>query len=175
VSPHLAKRQGYYRIFLPESHLTSAELIPVLFTIHGGGFVRGRPDETDKWNHTMANQHKMIVIGLDYYKAPVSRFPAPIHDIEAVVLAALADPSLPIDQERVGIGGFSAGGNLALAASLLPGLKGKIKAVLPAYPPVDTTMQRDEKARTRRYKPSLVRTLHSPPPTQLLTTCNAFP
>lgn len=52
-------------------------------------------------------------------------------------MPVLANPSLPIDPAKVAIGGFSAGGNLALGASQLPRLQGRIEAALVFYPIAD--------------------------------------
>ena len=81
--------------------------------------------------------------------------------MEQLLLAALADASLPIDPGRVATLGFSAGGNLALSVTMLPSLRGgpggrgRIHAAVPLYPVLDFTVPRAAKALTRRYKPGL--------------------
>lgn len=111
-------------IFFPSSYdQTSPATLPTLFTIHGGGFCIGTSRDDDEWNRAFADAHRVLVVALNYAKAPLAAFPAAPRDVEALVLAALADASLPIDRGRTAILGFSAGGNLALAASQLPGLR----------------------------------------------------
>lgn len=68
----------------------------------------------------------MLVVSLGYLKAPLYLYPTLIYDIAALVNAVFSDSSLPIDLEetKVVIISFSVGGNLALCASPLPGLKG---------------------------------------------------
>lgn len=79
----------------------------------------------------------MLVVSLNYRKAPLHPFPTAPYDVAAVAKAVLEDELLPIDKSRVAIGGFSAGGNLALSATQLPGLKGIVKAAVAYYPVVD--------------------------------------
>jgi acetyl esterase/lipase len=99
-----------------------------------------------------AKRTGMLVVSLDYSKAPTSPFPTAVYDIATVAEAVLADASLPIDKTRVSIGGFSAGANLALCASQLPHLKGRIKAALTFYPIVDWGHPPHVKLERRPYK-----------------------
>ncbi|TDZ28484.1 Arylesterase [Colletotrichum spinosum] len=144
------------RIFYPKCYdKESKEKLPVLFTIHGGGFVLGTPDDNDDWNATYATQNHSIVIGLNYAKAPGNPFPKPIYDCEQLFLAALGDESLPLDKTRIALAGWSAGGNLCLAVSQLESVRKHITAIVPLYPCADLSLEAEEKAKTRRYKPDL--------------------
>ncbi|KAF4966873.1 hypothetical protein FSARC_5486 [Fusarium sarcochroum] len=150
------------RIFLPKTYdVKSQQKLPTLLSIHGGGFVVGDPRDDDLWNYTFANMHSVLVIALNYTKAPRARFPTPTYDLEQLILAALSDSSLPIDKDRVALVGASAGGNLALSVSTLPSMCGsgdgvrRIKTIIPMYPVVDMSVRRDYKTQTRQYKPSL--------------------
>ena len=144
--------------------------MPTLFTIHGGGFTVGDPENDDKWNRTFADTHSVLVIALNYSKAPSHPFPAAIHDLETLISAILADPSIPIDKHHCAIAGFSAGGNLALAVTQLEGVKNSFKlygstgfkAVIPVYPGLDRTLTRDYKATLRQYKLDLSPNRNSP-------------
>ncbi|KAJ4322840.1 hypothetical protein N0V84_004604 [Fusarium piperis] len=121
----------------------------------------GDPQNDDAWNRYFSNTYSVLVISLNYSKAPSSRFPTRTYDLEQLILAALSDSSLPIDKDRVAIVGFSAGGNLAFSVSTLPSMCGSgdgirgIKAVISLYTPVDMSIDRNYKTQTRRYKPSL--------------------
>lgn len=99
--------------------------------------------------------HDILVIELNYRKAPWHPFPTAVHDLEALLLAAVADASLPIDKDRVAIGGFSAGGNLTLAASQLPSVREHVRprAAVLLYPSVDFTVPLAAKLAARHYKP----------------------
>ncbi|KUJ13063.1 alpha/beta-hydrolase [Mollisia scopiformis] len=152
-------------VFIPATYSakSSTAALPTLFTIHGGGFTIGDPADDNKWNRTFANTHDVLVIALNYSKAPIHPYPAAIYDIEALILAILADDSLPIEKSKCAIAGFSAGGNLSLAVCQLEGVKNGFKkhgsdgfrAVIPVYPGLDRTITRDFKATQRYYKPSL--------------------
>lgn len=139
------------RIYYPPDYKSGA-LLPLYLNIHGGGFALGDTQQDDEFCTMWANRTGMLVVSLDYSKAPLHPFPTAVHDIAAVTNAVLADTSLPIDKAGVIIGGFSAGASLALCASQLPGLKGTIKAALTFYPIVDWTHPPDVKLEMRPYK-----------------------
>ena len=126
------------RIFLPpNTDIQSDKKLPTYLSIHGGGFVLCDPSVDDRFAHTFAQKNHILVISLNYSKSPQYRFPNPTNDIVALTNAILCDPLLPIDPTRVCLGGFSAGGNLALSAALHPSLKSRLSALLPIYPVVD--------------------------------------
>lgn len=154
------------RVFFPKSYQHDAgpgsegsrQPLPTLFTIHGGGFVIGDPSDNDVWNHLFANQHNALVIALNYAKAPANAFPGPLSDLEAQITAIFADPELAplIRKDKVGMAGFSAGGNLTMAISQFPAVRERITAgIVPIYPVLDFTIHEEQKALTRRYKPAL--------------------
>lgn len=110
------------------------------------------------------------MIALNYSKAPRSPFPTGLRDLEALVLAALADESLPIDRlppapasggraARTALLGFSAGGNLALALAQLPSIRSHPlappAAALSVYGALDLSVSVASKLPTRPFKPSL--------------------
>lgn len=159
-------------IFVPKAYaekgLTTP--LPTLFTIHGGGFTIGKSEDDDKWNRTFADLHEVLVIALNYSKAPWYPYPTAINDLEALTLAVLADDSLPIDKNRSAVGGFSAGGNLTLALAQNQEVKAAFNksgspgfgAAIPIYPGLDRTVTRDYKATQRQYKPTLTPNRNSP-------------
>ncbi|KAJ7349685.1 Alpha/Beta hydrolase protein [Mycena albidolilacea] len=142
------------RVFFPLSSKPSSKL-PALFVVHGGGFVIGCSTDNEPWNRKFADTNNMIVVALNYAKAPGSPFPKPIHDVEALFVSAISDSSLPIDPTRVAMAGWSAGGNLALAASQLESVRSRLRAIVPLYPAVDFTVALATKLRLRQYKPAL--------------------
>ncbi|KAK2004411.1 alpha/beta-hydrolase [Colletotrichum falcatum] len=143
-------------IFFPKEYdTTSKDQLPVLFTIHGGGFVLGSPTDNDDWNQTYASQHHCVVIGLNYGKAPGNPFPKPVYDCEALFLAALNDQSLPLDRTRVALLGWSAGGNLTLAISQLETVRKHLTCIVALYPPTDFSTKGEDKVHSRQYKPDL--------------------
>ncbi|KAF3765208.1 alpha/beta-hydrolase [Cryphonectria parasitica EP155] len=148
------------RIFFPKSYdRTSPQQLPLLFSIHGGGFVLGEPSDNDPWNSSFSEKHKALVVALHYAKAPANHYPGPRVDLEALIAAVFADQELAahINPDKVGITGFSAGGNLALTVSEVPAVRDRITAgVVPIYPVTDFATSPDAKRATRRYKPKLL-------------------
>ncbi|KAJ5498466.1 Alpha/beta hydrolase fold-3 [Penicillium expansum] len=119
------------RIFYPRTYNSAQrQLLPLYLNIHGGGFALCDATVDDPFCSAWANRTGMLVVSLNYRKAPLHPFPTATFDIADVVKCVLADDSLPIDHSRIAIGGFSAGGNLALSVSQFPGLKGLIKAAV---------------------------------------------
>lgn len=147
------------RIFLPRSYdRARPSKLPVLLSIHGGGFVIGDPSDNDAWNSLFANEHQALVVALNYTKAPANPYPGQRLDIEAQIAAVLADPELTphMDPAKVGITGFSAGGNLAVTVCMTSAVRDRITAgCVPIYPVMDLSLTSAQKAATRRYKPAL--------------------
>lgn len=138
------------RIYFPPNY-EPGQLLPLYFNIHGGGFVLGNAESDDLFCSSWAERTGMLVVSMNYRKAPWYPFPIATTDIHAVATAVLDDENLPIDRNRVSIGGFSAGGQLALSASQLPGLKGIVKAAVIYYPVVDFGRRPDQKLESRPY------------------------
>lgn len=136
---------------------TQAQL-PVLLSIHGGGFVVGDPLDDDLWNARFSNMHNAIVVALNYAKAPANAYPGPVRDLLALIPAVLDDPALRphMDASKVGLAGFSAGGNLVLAVAQDPSIRDRITAgAMPIYPVLDLSLRVEQKTPTRRYKAAL--------------------
>ncbi|CAI7585030.1 unnamed protein product [Penicillium discolor] len=141
------------RIFYPRSYNPAQrQLLPLYLNIHGGGFALCDASVDDSFCSAWANRTGMLVVSLNYRKAPLHPFPTASFDVAEVAKCVLADESLPIDPSRIAIGGFSAGGNLAMSVSQLPGLKGLIKAAVIYYPIVDFGHPPNEKLDSRPYK-----------------------
>ncbi|KAI3321155.1 alpha/beta hydrolase fold protein [Xylariaceae sp. AK1471] len=158
VKTYECRPQLPIRIFFPKDFdQTSPQSLPTIFMIHGGGFCIGSPRDDDALNERFASMHNILVVELNYRKAPAHPFPTATHDIEALMLAVFDDESLPIDKKRVAVGGFSTGGNLSLSVCQLPSIRDKIKpaAVVAVYPSADQTIRVNEKLRMRYYKPEL--------------------
>ncbi|KAJ7031920.1 Alpha/Beta hydrolase protein [Mycena alexandri] len=141
------------RIFLPPHDPIRGA---ALFTIHGGGFMVGSPHDNDTWNAAFAAQYRVPVIGLNYAKTPANPYPGPTDDIEALLLAVLADPTLP-PIRNAALLGWSAGGNLCASVAQRPAVRAtrKIVALVPLYPVVDFTLSGQVKTAGRRYKAAL--------------------
>jgi len=93
---------------------------PSLFYMHGGGWIIGDLDTEDRYLRELALSSGVQIFSLDYALAPEHKFPLPLGDCENLIGAALIHASdLEIDVARIGLGGSSAGANLAVAAGMV--------------------------------------------------------
>lgn len=112
---------------------------PALVFYHGGGWVVGSIDSHDATCREIANLADCTVISVDYRLAPEHKFPAAVEDAYDSFqwIAANAD-RLGIDQDKIAVGGDSAGGNLATVLCLIAEEKNGQKPVfqLLLYPSI---------------------------------------
>ena len=116
--------------------------LPGLIYIHGGGMVLGNLDGEHLTAQTMCDQLGIVVVSLDYRKAPEHPYPAGPEDCYAGLLWAVAQASdLGIDPGNLGIYGGSAGGGLTLAVALMARDRSgpRLKYMMPIYPMIDDT------------------------------------
>ncbi len=85
---------------------------PLLLYLHGGGWVFGSPAIYDGLCRFIARHSGMRVLSASYRLAPENRFPAGFEDARATLRWTLANAA-SLGASRVGVGGDSAGGNLA--------------------------------------------------------------
>ena len=105
----------HIRIYRP----SSAENLPALVYFHGGGWVLNFLDIYDAELSDLANASGSVIVAVNYQKAPEHPYPIPFNDCFATFLWVHKNAhDLGIDPEKVGIGGESAGGNLAAAVAL---------------------------------------------------------
>lgn len=92
---------------------------PAFLHVHGGGFAFGDIESLDRWKRELAAETGAVVVGLEYALSPDHRYPVALAQVLAVLRWLRAEAAaLGLDPDRIGIGGDSAGGNLALAALL---------------------------------------------------------
>lgn len=115
--------------------------LPVHISWHGSGFVL--PNLGDDYAYISHVLSKLgpncIYVDGDYRKAPEYPFPAASHDAQDLVNYILSQPSI-YDPDRITLGGFSAGGNLALVVGAQLGPT-RIAGVAALYPAVDFTIK----------------------------------
>lgn len=94
--------------------------LPVVYDIHGGGFILANPDLDHMTNLAFARELGAFVVSVDYRLAPEHPFPAPLEDCYAgLVWVAEHAEELGLDADRIVVHGASAGGGLAAATALL--------------------------------------------------------
>jgi len=107
------------RIYTPKTPRQTGGLAPCLVFFHGGGWVIGDLDSHDVVCRKLADEGRLIVVSVDYRRAPEHKFPAAVDDaITATGWIAAHAPELGIDPTRLLVGGDSAGGNLAAVVAL---------------------------------------------------------
>jgi acetyl esterase len=93
--------------------------LPVLFWIHGGGWVIGTVQQYDPIARQVANATGAIVVTPEYRLAPEHPFPAPLDDCwRALCWTAKNAASFGGDGSRLAVGGDSAGGNLSAVLAI---------------------------------------------------------
>ena len=98
----------------------SAERLPVMLYLHGGGFTVGSIETHESLCRQLALRSGAAVVSLDYRLAPDHRFPVAVEDSWAALrwLHDTGAALLGLDARRLAIGGDSAGATLAAVAAL---------------------------------------------------------
>ncbi|MCB1040485.1 MAG: alpha/beta hydrolase [Acidimicrobiales bacterium] len=104
------------RLYQPDA----AGPLPLHVFLHGGGWCVGSLYERDPRCREIAAGARATVASVEYRLAPENAYPVPAEDCYAALtwLVGHAD-ELRIDPSRIGIGGESAGANLAAAVCLM--------------------------------------------------------
>jgi acetyl esterase len=113
---------------------------PLLVYYHGGGFVFGDLETHDQVCRFLCRHAGAHVLSIDYRLAPEDPFPAAVEDAEAAFEWAAEHASeLGADPHRVGVGGDSAGGNLAAVVAQSASRRGGVQPALQLliYPVTD--------------------------------------
>ncbi|ELZ54063.1 MULTISPECIES: alpha/beta hydrolase [Halorubrum] len=116
------------RIYRPESAAATtaatsdaagASEARALVHLHGGGWTLGTLDSVDGICRELAVRGDAVVVSVDYRLAPKHPFPVAVDEAAAAVEWVVETAgALGVDPDRVGVSGTSAGGALAVAASL---------------------------------------------------------
>ncbi|PKU87502.1 putative carboxylesterase 2 [Dendrobium catenatum] len=129
------------RLYLPPSATSIPKKLPVLVTIHGGGFYLLRSSSSSYHNYVNSLTAKagVLAISIDYRLAPENPLPAAYEDCwEALEwVFATDDPWLSNlgDLENVYIAGESAGGNLVHSLGIRLGREGrKVEGLVMVHP-----------------------------------------
>lgn len=94
--------------------------LPVIYDIHGGGFIMGSPELEYGPNVTYARELGALVVSVTYRLAPEHPFPAGLEDCYAGLSWVAANAAeLGADPDRIVVQGWSAGAGLAAAVALL--------------------------------------------------------
>ena len=129
---------------------------PILVYFHGGGFVIAQTSDYDASPRALAAGAGVVVVAVDYHRAPEHKFPAAPNDAYAAYEWVRAHATeFNGDPLQVAVGGESAGANLATVVSLMARDR---NAPLPIhqlliYPVVDNDMTRPSYVKNAKAKP----------------------
>lgn len=124
--------------------LSGAGPFPVIVYYHGGGWVIADLDTYEPSAMALAEKANAIVVSVAYRQAPENVFPAAHEDAFAAYKWVVENTdSLGGDPNRIALAGESAGGNLAIATSLMAKERGvKLPVhILAVYPIADGDVQ----------------------------------
>ncbi|EPQ28751.1 uncharacterized protein PFL1_03554 [Pseudozyma flocculosa PF-1] len=123
-------------LYKPEG--SGAKKLPVHINWHGSGFLLPSHGEDVDFVKQGVLKTGAAFADANYRKAPAHPFPAQSNDAEDVVAYFLSKPEV-YDVSKVTVGGFSAGGSLALGVATRFG-PSRIRAAACIYPPCDFTV-----------------------------------
>jgi len=94
--------------------------LPLLLFFHGGGWELGSVDLVDRMLRRLARDAEVVVLGIDYRLAPENPYPAGLEDcFDATTWAGAHTDLLGCSSAWLGVGGDSAGANLAAAVAAM--------------------------------------------------------
>jgi acetyl esterase len=96
------------------------EKMPVIVFFHGGAFFGGSTKAVENDCRYLAEKIEGVVVSVDYRLCPEHRFPQGLHDcFDTVKWIYESSDELNVDNNRIGVSGDSAGGNLSAVCSLM--------------------------------------------------------
>lgn len=103
------------RIYRP----VAKKILPVIYLVHGAGWVAGDLDTHDNACRHLANKLQAIVVAVNYRRAPEYKFPIPFDDSYLVLKWINANMKKIKGNGKLIIVGDSAGGQLAASICLV--------------------------------------------------------
>ena len=93
---------------------------PLMVFLHGGGWMLGDLDSADGTCRHLASEAGMVVVSIDYRKAPEHRFPVAVEECYAATeWIGMHAAEFGGDPGLLAVGGDSAGGTMAAAVCLM--------------------------------------------------------
>ena len=136
--PREGKKSVDVLLYRPKDDATA---LPVLFNIHGGAWVGCDASQMDSFCLEMAEKCNAFIVNINYTKLDIKPFPYPQEEIYDTVLYFKKNAQLyGVDPAKFALIGFSAGGHLAAATTLILKDRGvDVSAQVLCYPFLDFT------------------------------------
>lgn len=135
-------------------------LRPLHVEIHGGSFIGGLAESNARFDERLASETGAVVVSITYRFAPEHTFPCAIDDVDATIkwIQEHAESKWGADATLMTVSGFSAGGNLALAATQQANCHGHAKTAFKAavtfYGALDLRLEPGMKPKPANYPKS---------------------
>ena len=121
--------------------------LPIFVYYHGGGFFGGGPGIVEQMCMLLVQKLDCVALNVDYRLCPESHYPHPVDDCWAATRWAYENAEkLGADENKLAVGGDSAGGNLAAVISLKDRDEGTnmVKLQVLLYPAVNLAGEHTE-------------------------------
>jgi acetyl esterase len=104
---------AYLDVYFPSSIKETAQNLPTIVWIHGGGWIAGSKDQVANYCRILAH-HGYVVVAIDYSIAPGKNYPVPLHQTnKALAYLAKHAERLHIDTSCFVLAGDSGGAHIA--------------------------------------------------------------
>ena len=95
-------------------------ILPILFNVHGGGWIFGDAEGVDLQSQYLANHLNCFVVNVDYRLLDEKPFPYPQREVADTAVYFLSHAEeYNADPDRTAVMGYSAGGHIAAGAAML--------------------------------------------------------
>jgi acetyl esterase len=107
--------------------MSTADVLPVVLYVHGGGWVLGNAGTHDRLVRELAVGADAAVVFVEYDRSPEARYPVAIEQAYATAQWITRDGGTEgLDAARLVIAGDSVGGNMATAVTILAKQRGDV-------------------------------------------------
>ena len=132
--PRDGKDSVKVNLYIPEN--PDNEKLPVVFNIHGGGFVGGDADVLDTQSDRISKEWNAMIVTINYTKADVKPIDYGIQEItDTVLYFSNHNTEYNIDKTKFAVMGYSAGAYYASASAVDLANKGfDLQAQILCYP-----------------------------------------
>lgn len=140
--------------------------LPVLFNLHGGGWIGGDAVLMDSFCMHMAEWMQAFVVNVNYTKVDEEPFPYAAEELaDAVEYFMDHSGEYGVDKGRMIVGGHSAGAHLAAVAAILLKDRGrKLAGQMLVYPCVDLSVREEKDDDIEQFRSLLIPDLACPHP-----------